>query len=293
MRSWLAKLRPVVLVVGLAFMAWALVGAIRGIDELGWPSLASLVAAVLCSAVGITSAGVAWSAIVAQRTHVQLVHGFVLAQLGKYVPGGIWQAGGQIDAAVRFGIPARRASVMFVTFAVSFVAVAGVIGGALVVVDVDVWLAIAAGVGAAGSLLVLVFDAGSRIGRLIPRIGASGDSVSTPLLAVAGFAGYFVGQGVAVMVLVHSLTGELVWALIPAYAVAWAVGFAVAPVPAGVGIREAVLLLVLTAQLTDDAILAASVLLRLAAIVGEALVIALGLVITRRARAPESPLGSP
>jgi len=197
---------------------------------------------------------------------------------------GIWQAAGQIDVAVRRGVAPAEAGVMFAAFVVAFVASAGVVGGGLVLVDTTWWVRVGAATGLLGGSILLAGDFPSTIARRLPRLGASGDRVRVSWRAVLGFLGYFLGQGSAALVLTYGLTDQWVWPVGPAYAVAWAIGFLVAPVPAGVGIREAALLLLLSSSLVDDAVLAMSILLRAAAIAGELLVIVSGAVARRYVR---------
>jgi len=284
MRLWIDRLRPVLIVLGLVAMAWALKGAVDGIAEFGWPSWWIACGAIGLAAAGIYSAGTAWSQIVLGRHDYRLSHAFVGAQIGKYVPGGIWQAAGQIDVAVRRGVAPAEAGVMFAAFVVAFVASAGVVGGGLVLVDTTWWVRVGAATGLLGGSILLAGDFPSTIARRLPRLGASGDRVRVSWRAVLGFLGYFLGQGSAALVLTYGLTDQWVWPVGPAYAVAWAIGFLVAPVPAGVGIREAALLLLLSSSLVDDAVLAMSILLRAAAIAGELLVIVSGAVARRYVR---------
>src|SRR4051812_10397960 len=72
----------------------------------------------------------AWAALFGpEAASRELRHGFYVSQLGKYVPGGIWQAAGQVSLARDAGAELAPASTAFVVLAVVQVAAAATVAG--------------------------------------------------------------------------------------------------------------------------------------------------------------------
>jgi uncharacterized membrane protein YbhN (UPF0104 family) len=74
-----------------------------------------------------------------------------------------------------------------------------------------------------------------------------------------------------------------------AFALAWLMGFLAPGVPAGLGAREGVLLLLLDGRAADDILLAGIVAARLASVLGDLLCFLAGLVISINSRAKLRP----
>ena len=99
-----------------------------------------------------------------------------------------------------------------------------------------------------------------------------------------------VANGAALALLVWSLHAARLAAAVPAFALAWTVGFLAVPIPAGLGIREAVLIAVISRPGGAALVIAASVAHRLVAIISEAVMIVISRVRGRRPQ-PISPAG--
>ncbi|PPK97781.1 hypothetical protein CLV92_103316 [Kineococcus xinjiangensis] len=230
--------------------------------------------ALLLSAANVALTGAAWRAVVADlgsplpwRPAARV---FLVGQLGRYVPGTVWQFLAQAELGRDHGVPRRRtASALGVSLLVSMTT------AALLVVAV---LPLALGWGAGGfawtrwlpwAVPVLALLLVPRV--LNPLLGLLLRAARQPpleqglsargLLAAAGWSlASWLAVGGQVFVLVSSVaaavaaagpsagTGAHLLALsVGGYALAWVVGFLVLIAPAGAGAREAALVAVLTA----------------------------------------------
>jgi len=252
-------------VAGVAFMVVAFLQTWDRSQGLTLPSWSLLLAALASVLADLVVALFAWSTLLrpprgtaggragpAAGSPRAVAPGFFLAQLGKYVPGAVWQAVGQVGYATRAHVSVARASVSFVVFALTQAVAGGVLGAAtaLLAPDLPGLLRIAA---ASGVLLLVLLDRRSV-------------AYSVVVMALAGLAFALVLAGTAPDV------GFLL-AAVPAFSLAWAVGFLALPFPAGLGVREAVLLATLGTVVPAAGLIAASVLLRLVFMVAEALCI--------------------
>ncbi|MBB5786141.1 lysylphosphatidylglycerol synthase domain-containing protein [Jiangella mangrovi] len=219
---------------------------------------------------------------------------FLVSQLGKYVPGGIWNlvAAAEIGADLR--IPRRRSvTAMAVALLVSIVtgllvAVVAVLAG-----PADVRATYGAALIALPVLVVLLLPPvlNRLLGVALRLLGRP------PLEYPVSAAG--VARASAWALLAWLLAGLHVWLLATAlgaettlataalatggYALAWTVGFLVIVVPAGVGVREAVLGLVLAGQLSGGSVVVAVLASRVLMTVAD---VALGLAAAARRRRP-------
>lgn len=207
---------------------------------------------------------------------------FYLTQSGKYLPGSLWPFLAQALLARRFGVPRSAmvaATTLFLLTHVLTGVVVGVAGAGPQVASAWGWLLYPAA-GAGGVLLappvlarVLRLADGLRTrlrGRADPAPGPGAPSPvpswstvgAAVLLMLAAWASY----GTATYLLVRQLSpgpGALPLTL-GAYALAWVVGFLAVAAPAGVGAREAVLVLVLAPVLGPPSALAVALVSRVA-----------------------------
>ncbi len=265
--------------LAITFFALALVDAWSATNgEL--PSLGRLAAAFGCAAFGLLSAAFAWGILLGGR---RVDHGAALlvSQLGKYVPGGIWQATGQVGLARSFGVGLKRGATAFTVLAVT----QAVAGGAFVLTLALDWSAASPGLravlGAAGLASLVLLDRRWMVWALrrIPRTrDTSQELVPSQRSILAAWATNLVTlvmAGTAFLVLLGSLDEvHEPFLVISAYATAWTVGFIAVPIPSGVGIREAVLVAILHGSFPSSVIVAASVYQRLVAVAAEGLLTA-------------------
>ncbi|MEN5075658.1 lysylphosphatidylglycerol synthase domain-containing protein [Isoptericola cucumis] len=230
----------------------------------------TVVVALTLSAVFVGCTFCAWRAVLADlgppvgaRPALAV---FGLSQLGKYVPGGVWNVVAAAEIGADHGIPRRRS---VTTTAVAMLV--GVVSGAVVGVVALPFLAEGVLGDAARALwalpLVAVVLLPPVLNRLIARALrlARRDPLERPLswrglgaAALWSVAGW-VCAGAQVWVLAVGLgmatDARGVALAVGGYALAWVVGFVVVVVPAGAGARELVLLAVLASVLPHAAVL--------------------------------------
>lgn len=286
------------------FLALALAAAVWAVasqwDEVrsAWSALPPLtVLAAFAVALGYVLATMAsWRAVLSDLgSAVPLgpaARMFLLSQLGKYLPGGVWNlvAAAEIGADLR--IPRRRSvTVMAVALLVSIVT------GLLVAV-----VAVAFGPSGVRStygaaLLALPLLAAllappvlnRLLGFLLRRLGRPPLEHPVSAAGVARASAWsllaWLLAGLHVHLLVTALGADATVATAAlatgAYALAWTVGFLVVVVPAGVGVREAVLGLALADQLSGGAVVIAVIASRMLLTVAD---LALGLAAAARRR---------
>lgn len=272
--------RTVFALAGVGFLVWAFLAAwerSEGLPVAPWPRL---LAAAALGASALAFAVRSWAAVLELRVTRELAWGFFLSQLGKYVPGGVWQAVGQVGYATRLVSP-QRAAGGFAVFAVVQAAAGGVVGAFLVLAPQPrpVWLRLAP---LAGPLLLLLLHRPWLLGvvRLYGRVRGRSDIAGQEFLPCQAamvravlwscVVHLFLGAGFAL-----TLPGDPTlssWLVaVPAFPLAWTIGFLALPFPAGVGIREGVLIALL--PVSAAAAIAASVIYRLVLMVGEVLMI--------------------
>jgi SAM-dependent methyltransferase/uncharacterized membrane protein YbhN (UPF0104 family) len=235
----------------------------------------------------------AWSALLRHQADVHaLQHGFYLSQLGKYVPGGIWQAAGLVSLGRDAGADLASASTAFMVLAVAQVAGAATVGGLAAIFAPDLptpfRVAVIAGLG----LAALVYR-GWMVGalRLVARVVKRLDvSVVPPQRAIVRAYGWSVAasavSAASFTIIAQPHDAGVGFAAGAAFATAWWIGFVAIPFPSGIGIREAVLLGALRGPLGSGVVLGAAVGQRLVSIAAELTLI--GGTGTRRLRRRQS-----
>jgi uncharacterized membrane protein YbhN (UPF0104 family) len=178
-----------------------------------------------------------------------------LSNLARYVPGNVWSYVGAVELARREGV-ARRVTlaVMALTQVLSV--------GVAVAAGLPVLLAERAQLGRPALLGALVVAAGAALAALfrrqllglarrrLPGFDPAGltPSAATVAWLVAGYAVYWAVTGLAFATLVASLyplAPSDVPVVVAAYAAAYAAGFLALLTPAGLGVREGVLVVAL------------------------------------------------
>jgi glycosyltransferase 2 family protein len=274
-------LQSVLLLAGLIGIAIVTAETFDAADEHVLPSAAALaVAGALCFVTIISSAR-AWvslfSDLVTDHANRLILRStFYLAQLTKYLPaGGVVQTASQVGLAPTAGVPIRRAVVAFPVSVVGAVAACGTLGTGLVFDgDLPGWTRLLALLGL-GTVVFLhrgimawVLDLAHRLVKRIP----DSDHLPTQrdIFSFYGWALVTVGSlCAAYATLLSSLDSHVnPFFVFCAFALSWLVGFLAVPIPAGVGVREAVLVALLPGVGTAP-VLAASLALRLLSIAAE------------------------
>lgn len=279
-------LRLLFLAAGVAFMATA---CARALDDgrLMLPSWPVLAGAVGVAASGMLAAAAGWVALVGGRVPRRVAGaGFLAAQLGKYIPGGVWAGVGQIGFVMAAGLPAGRAGGVVASYAVVLVAAAGAVAGvAGLAAGTSPW--VPAVCLALPILLHRRWLAGSaeRLGGWIPRrLGA----LSIPAQRHMLWSFAWLVPSIACSALTFALllrAGGIALPLpvvVSSYAVAWLAGFLALGLPSGIGAREAALLALLDGGVGP--LVAVSVVHRLVQATAEAL-----LLLACRRHVPGSP----
>lgn len=269
-RATLSRYRGQLLLVGLALGLLlgvnASIGRVGTIAEEDLPGAARTIEAGVLLLLGQLSVGYAWRRLAPSLDDpVTSMWTFHATQPGKYLPLGVGQAIGQVALARSAGLPTRTAMGAWASHLAMIVG-SGVTVGALVVFvprdGATRWLGL---VGLAGALVAVRPVLHGLIGfgaRFSKRLPAAEDlpSQRSLLEAFLACAVFVVLDGLAFALLLGSGAGDGVLAgTVGAYA--FAVGISTAtPLPAGLGVRE--LLLVLFLDAGTAPVITASIVLR-------------------------------
>jgi uncharacterized membrane protein YbhN (UPF0104 family) len=248
-----------VLAVVAGFFVATLVARWNDVISLKWrlePGLFVLATVLLALSYGLV-AGL-WGLALRRAGGTRLAAGariWFLSNLARYVPGNVWSYVGAVELARRVGVARPTTlAVMALTQVLSV--------GVAVAAGLPVLLAerarlgrpalLGAAVVAAGAALAVVFRR-RLLGlarRRLPGFDPAGltPSAGTVALLVAGYAAYWAVTGLAFAALVaslHPLAASDVPLVVAAYAAAYAAGFLALLTPAGLGVREGVLVVAL------------------------------------------------
>jgi hypothetical protein len=268
----LAWLRWVFGLAGIAFLVITFRETWRRSQGLPIPKAWALSAAGALTLAALFCLARAWIRLLAARdVSRSLAAGFFTSQLGRYIPGAVWQAFAQVGLATDAGVSLRHASTAFGVQALVQVAAGGLLGACLALFGQGVPL-IARLLSLVGLLALLVLRrawlvrALRMVGRVLRRDFADGlvPSQSAILVSFGWTLLAVAANSVAFAMLLASLPGGAPIAeSTSAFAFAWLVGFLAVPFPSGIGVREAVLLLTIGFQVPRSHVIAASVSQRL------------------------------
>ena len=270
----------VFVVAAIVFFALALVSAWHKTNGT-FPAVWRLVCAGALWAVGLIAAAYAWGVLLGGERRLDHAAGLLVSQLGKYLPGGVWQASGQVGLARGAGVRLQKGATCFSVFAI-LQAVSGanfVLLLALTWTDAPGFVRILLAIGAI--LSVALIDRRWMVWVLhkIPRTrDASSELVPAQSAIVAGWLAALASLAANSIGFYLVLGGfgpiHQPFLVVAAYATAWTVGFIAIPIPSGVGIREAILVGILHDSFPSSVIVAASVYQRLVSIAAEGLLAA-------------------
>ena len=208
----------------------------------------------VCAAVSMTSIGMGWRGVLrllGVRVPIgRVVAWYYVGEMGKYLPGGVWPVLGRGELARRGGVPRRRAyasvamSLALLYLAALFVAAAflpfAVSGGGF-----NPWmlflLALPLGV------VLLHHDVLAWLIGLISKVTGRKIDVDIPewrdsLRLVATYVPTWLFVGGGTWAIARALDPNASFSRVMfATVLSWTAGFLAVPVPAGAGIREAVL----------------------------------------------------
>jgi hypothetical protein len=283
--AWKVALRVAVAGIFLAAVAVVLAGQWRQARPLlGLLTLPVLAAAFAMVLGGIFATFLAWRAVLADLGAVPPLTGamriFYLGQLGKYLPGSLWPVLAQMRLGRDYRVPPRASGAAFVVFMLLLVGTGLLVGIPVLpllgrdAVDGYRWLALVlpvAVVAMAPPVLNRVMALALRAARRPPLPAP----LSVPgVLRVAGWlVASWVCYGIQVYLLARQLGAGggalLLVQCTGAFAASFAGGLLLVVAPAGAGVREAALLLLLSLTVTAPRAAVIAVVSRLLFVVGD------------------------
>ena len=252
-------------VLGIAFVVLRLreYGVGPGLD-LGWRGWLSVgILASVYGAANLMLAGAWWHLLEQYGGGVSLrwaVRTYGVSQIAKYVPGNIFHLAGRQALGVAAEVPAWPLAKSAV-WELGLLSGAGALYGFLVLPAFVPGLAAAAG--------TLMFLAALVLSLVLLRRRAGPQAA----LAFAWHLGFLAVSGLVfavLAVLMQAVVPPTPWLmLVGAYVLAWLAGVLTPGAPAGVGVRELVLLLLLDGRVTEAALVQAVVLGRVVTVAGD------------------------
>lgn len=262
----------VVVAVGVA--AWALRGDLPDVlaaaGRIAWWRM---LLAFACIVAGLLATAEVWkyclSALGSKVSSGAARQIFFPAQVGKYLPGSIWPFLAQMRFARERGVPGGLALLAGSVFLVVHAVTSVLVGALLLISQPD----LVSRFGWAGVFIPLAFVLlHPKVINLLARKLAGRSGVEPPVLRwrdlvapLAWMMPAWVAYGLAGYLLAAPFTdsvGQLMVVCTGAFALGWIVGLVVFIAPAGVGAREAVLILALTPLLGVAAATTVSLILR-------------------------------
>ncbi|WP_007516089.1 lysylphosphatidylglycerol synthase domain-containing protein [Pseudofrankia saprophytica] len=229
---------------------------------------------------------------------------FFVGQVGKYIPGSVWPVLAQMELSRDYGVARPRSAAASLIVLALAVPCGGLVAAAtLPFVSRDAltsyWWAFAAAAAFALLLLPPVLRRLLALAFRLLRRPAMTEPV--PARAVLAGAGWLVVSfgcyGAATFLLARdlgaSVGGPRLLALaVGGYALSWTAGFLVLVLPAGLGVREAVLVLALSPALARDPALVLALVSRLFATVADLVWAGVGVALRPRGATQPAPEGS-
>lgn len=229
-------------------------------------SVGTVVVAVVFAAVALICSGMSWrwcfESLGLGLSVSKALQVFFVSQIGKYIPGSVWPVLSQMEMAREEGFSRMRAATAAILSMIVSVVTAGSVAAVLFVLRSpraleEYWyvlVLVAAGVAVMtpkGLSLCL-----RAVGRLAHRDVDSTEITGSGIVHSALWGvGMWVSYGVHTWVLMRGLAGNggvSVLDATAAFSLAWVVGFLVVLAPAGVGVREAVIVVVLGTAVTQE-----------------------------------------
>ena len=283
----------VLVLVAVGVALWSNWEEVRG--DLGRIGPVPLLAATALAMLSPFVTVLGWRVLLADlgsRLHIAPASGvFFVGQLGKYLPGSVWSVVVQTDMAHRLGVPRRRTAVVgLLTIALS--ALTGMILGlpALPVLltrgdAVVPWWSLVLIIGVLGVLLwPPVLNRGIRtMLRLLRRDPLEHDLTHAAVgLSSLWFASSWLVGGLSVWVMARNLAPDdadasrLLLVAVSGYLLAAGIGMFSIVVPAGVGVRDGVMILLLATSMSVSAATAVVVVARFLTVLADVVWAAVG-----------------
>lgn len=293
-----------------ALFVWYVVRSLRGHDLTVYATPRAALGIVLAALLWSTGApllALAWRGLLdglgVRRSWRELFAIVGITQFAKYVPGNIAQYVGRVGMSLARGIRARPLSVTLILETLLVIAAAVVMGvgtGLLSDVGLDAVRDHGAQLALIALLIVLaivglfVFRrmAPALLRRLAPKYTPALEGALLPPQANIGrafvlYCGMYVAMGFGLILLTHFLLPRAphdYWLLIAVFALAWVVGFVTPGAPGGLGVREALMVLMLAPVYTAASASVLVIALRIATTLGDVLTLGTGVLLLPRNR---------
>ncbi|MCM3884231.1 lysylphosphatidylglycerol synthase transmembrane domain-containing protein [Frankia sp. R82] len=287
------------LVVALGLLAVALVGQWHDVrDSFALLTVGGVVSSGLLTIVAVGTTVLSWRALLAGlgaklplRAAVRI---FFVGQIGKYIPGSVWPVLAQMELSRDYGVSrpkAASASLVVLALAVPSGGLAAAVTLPFVSADALAqywWALVAVPVFAVLLYPPVLSRLLARAFRLLRRPGLDVPLTLRPVAAGAGWLLLsFVWYGLATWLLVRDLDPgiggvRLIVLSLGAYALAWTAGFLVLVLPAGAGVREAVLVLALAPAIASGPATVVALVARLLATIADLVWAAIGVALRQR-----------
>lgn len=266
-RIWLHRLGSALGLLGIVFVAYRLIPHYGELSFGSWGAGQWMATAVLTLAYALSNVPLAfgWGSLLADRGFDQGMRWFIrtyaVSQLAKYLPGNVFHYAARQALGAAAGIPQTA---LLLSSVLEITIIALVAACFAPVVAPVLWPVFPRG--AAFTLFGLIIASGAMalllLGRPHLRNAAAGFAAHVAMSS-AVFLGCFLVAGGRVPAPGDALT------IAGAYAIAWLAGLLTPGAPAGLGIREAMLLLLLGSLAPAPVVLTATVLGRMVTTLGD------------------------
>lgn len=244
---------------------------------------------------------VLWPAFGVRLGLRQGVRVFFVSQLGKYLPGSVWPIAAQAQMAKAVGL-SRAASVVLSLISMLVSIAVGIVIGLVLVPFINpaliaqYWWVTAIGLAMVVCLLPKILSWGVHLVlRLLRRRDAAFDyDAAVAAKSTGAQAANWVAGGLHLWVLVVALGGAPLTTLVPclaAFPLAFCIGILLIPVPAGIGVREAVITIILATAASGSIALTAAIVSRLLYALGDFASAGVSMLVARRS-APSEGAGA-
>ena len=291
-----------VLVLGLAgvYFVGSLSRHIGGIPPIDWSFSAVLVFALtaLLMLLNFVLGGVMWRWLLVEQgqtlTAGRAVSIIGMSQIGKYLPGNVGHFVGQVGLAKAAGVPLGLCMTTMLIFNLWLVAIGTALGAAgfWLFLDISTWVnwpqpeplgVVVLSVLALASPWLGLWSINRWWPALALKLG-NGHPPKLPTVKIAvalalGFALTFVIFGFMVQLQATHLFGMTSGDLLSftlMFATAWVAGYVLPGAPGGLGVREAMVVAMLTPVVGAGAAIGLSITMRLATVAGDGLAFGLG-----------------
>jgi glycosyltransferase 2 family protein len=266
-RRWLHRLGSALGLMGIVFVAYRLIPQYQELSFGGWGTGEWMATAALALASALSNLLLAfgWGSLIAERGFGQdarwYVRTYAMSQLAKYIPGNIFHYAARQALGAAAGIP-QTALLISSSLEILFVSLAAACYAPLLVPVL--WPAVPRS--AAFALFGLLVAAGALVLLLLGRphlrnavFGYAGQVAMSSLI----FLGCFILSGGQVSSPGDALT------IAGAFAIAWLAGLLTPGAPAGLGVREAMLVFLLGSLAPSPVVLTATILGRMVTTLGD------------------------